>query len=145
MMRVGDRPHPVHPRPLGQRRSPAAASTADVEIVVDDHVIVVVVARHLCRRHVEAPPDRRVAVLAAAAQPLLEHRERRRQHEDRHEGEAALAHLLRALHVDHQHHVAARRQQPLGVRRARAVEVAEDVGPLEELARRDHRLEALAR
>ena len=60
------------------------------------------------------------------------------------EGEAALADLLRALHVDHQHDVAAGREQPLGLRPARAVEVAEDVGPFQELARRDHRLEAVA-
>ena len=51
------------------------------------------------------------------------------------------AHLPGALDVDHEHQVAARGQIALGVGGAGAVEVAEDVRPLEERVAGDHLLE----
>ena len=109
---------------------------AGLELVVDDDVVVLGERGHLVARHLQPPLNRLLAVLAAAAQPLLEHLERRRQHEDADGLDAARPHLPRALHVDHQHHVAARRRASRSVSAAHgAVEVAEDVGPLQELAR----------
>ena len=109
-------------------------STAAVELVVDDDVVVLGERGDLGPRDLQPPLHRGLAVLAAAAQPLLEHLERRRHHEDRRGLDAAAPHLPRALHVDHQHHVLAGVEQRARCRPRRAVEVAEHVGPLEELA-----------
>ena len=56
-----------------------------------------------------------------------------------------LAQLLRALPVDVEQHVAARRRAPLDRGPRRAVAVAVDLGVLEQLARGDHGLDRLAR
>src|SRR5439155_1009151 len=114
------------------------------ELVVHDHVVVFDERRHLVARHAQAALDVGLAVLAASAEPLLEHVKRRRHDEDGGGFDAALPHLSRALHVDDENDVLPRVEQRPGVGRARPVEVAEDVRPLEELTGRDHRLEVRA-
>ena len=57
-------------------------------------------------------------------------------------GSPTRAHLPRALHVDHQHHIVAALEAAGGVAGVRAVEIAEHVGVLEKFAVRDHLLEA---
>src|SRR5258706_233934 len=66
-----------------------------------------------------------------------------RQHEDADRLGAAAPPLPGPLHVDHEHDVRAGGEAPLRVGRARPIVVAEDVGPLQELAGARHLLEAL--
>ena len=83
MMPACHRFHPARTARARRRRSPAAGRTAGSSIVVDDDVVVLVHGAHFAAARLQPPLNLRFAVLAAAAQPLLEHRERRRQHEDR--------------------------------------------------------------
>ncbi len=58
--------------------------------------------------------------------------------------QARLPDLPRALHVDDEHHVVPALEAARRIARVRAIEVAEHVGVLEELAVGQHRLEAFA-
>ena len=118
---------------------------ARVELVVDDDVVVLGDGAR--------PPAR--AVAAAAGSPLRcpccgraaaarAPRTTAAARRCRSMSAPCGAHLPGALDVDDEHHVAPAGELALGVGRAGAVEVAEDVGPLQERVRRDHRLEPLA-
>src|SRR3546814_13092841 len=79
--------------------------------------------------------DHLVAVGIARAQAALQLFHRRRQDEDAYDvGPRFLIELLRALPVDIEQHILARLEQFVDARARRAVTVAEDLRPFEELA-----------
>ncbi len=109
---------------------------APLQLVVDDDVVVFVdrgdfVAGRLPAAGRSPSPGPCCAPAADAPAPRTTAAGRRSRR-----FRQPLADLPRALHVDDEHQVDARRQRGFGVRPARAVQVAEDVGPLEELAPR---------
>src|SRR5689334_6514678 len=85
--------------------------------------------------------DHLEAVLAASRQTLAQLLPARRQHENQHRVGKELLDLQRALPVDLEDDVEATDDARLDRRLRRAVEVAVDLGPLDELAARDHRAE----
>ena len=83
-------------------------------------------------------------VCAPSGEPAAQLLDRRRQDEHAHDIAAGLlVKLLRALPVDVEQHVPAFVEHPIDRRLGRSVAMIEDMRPFEELAVRDHLLEAI--
>src|SRR3954453_13047545 len=108
---------------------------AFLRVVVDQHIIIFGPMAYLGRGAVHAAADHLPAVGAARAKAALELGHRGRQDEDADDVRIDLLQLLRALPVDVEQHVAAALDRLHHLALERAVAVAEDVRPFEELAR----------
>ena len=145
MMRGRHRFHPAEPAPARPRRSTAAAPTAGSSIVVDDDVVVVGHGADLAaarpRAAAESAPRCPCCGLAAAPRAPRRTAAGRRCRRAGTRRRAPAARPARRSRARGRARARATRSVVAG---RRAVEIAEHVGVLQELAVRDHRLEALA-
>ena len=107
------------------------SSIVVAEVVVDQHVVGELEPDRLLGLGLAQPGDHLLLAVAALAQPALLLRPGRRQDEDQDGVGLHALHLLGAVDLDLEHDTSL---PPARLGQRRAVEVAEELGPLEEAA-----------